>query len=1035
MKRVFEFFVDNWKFSFLMTFMVLILGLLAISQLQRETVPPVNFARVTITTIYPGASAEEVQDRVTKTIEEELRGVDGIIDVRSLSQSDRSEISIRIDIDGVSPDQTVNDIQRAVNRAASRLPSDLEELPIIQELKAKEIPVIEYALTGVSPKRERELIADRLHELIEDVAGVSGVRFVGYREREMQILLEKNKLERESIALSEIVRILKDRIKNVPVGYIRNENQLTLVRLLGKVHDPASISELIIRSNDAGRAVRIKDLGSVVDAAERPEIMVRINGEPATLLIVTKKESADTIKVVEEVNAKISAFKKNLPPGYRLITYNDEGRRIENRLDIVTFNAVIGLMAVLVVLFVFLPGKVGIASSLSLPLCALATISYMVGQNANFNVITMVAIIICLGNLVDNSVVISEHYTSLREQNVEARQAAIQAARQFAVPFTASTVTIIAAFLPMLVTTGVLGQFIRWIPIVVAFALVMSLVEALTLLPSRLQFIHPSPVRKKEKQPYFKRVESLFSGFIGFTLRHRYLTITAIVMLIVSGFLVSLKFNRFELFPAEGVEVYVGRLTAPPGTSIERMDHLAAGLSSAITRTLTPDMVDSVITQAGVSRSTVGDAGAKTGENFATIRITLKPEKAEFNDIKATLQKLRALTVPTGAASLTFEALQSGGPPVGKPLTVTARSSDYGQLKEATAWLQQELSAITGVENIDNDEESAGNEFQIRLRELEAAITQLSLDVVGLNLRTALEGVSVANLVSLGRDYSVQVSFVDRDNDTIGEVMKIRSQNPRGDLFSLSAFANYAAGTSPPVQKNYNFRRAITVTADVDPTVITSVQLNERVRQLIAGQQGRFDQLSWIFGGEDETTKASITSLAVALLLAMSGIFATLVFTFRGFASPLLILSTIPLGLVGVFYAFLIDQRPLSFFAFIGIVGLSGVVINSAIILVDYIEELRRTPTAQPLPELLVTASRARLRAVLATGLTTVVGLVPTAFGLGGYDALLVPLTLALSWGMIVGTVLSLIWIPSGYLIFNDIAHLVAAMKKRGRLS
>jgi multidrug efflux pump subunit AcrB len=249
----------------------------------------------------------------------------------------------------------------------------------------------------------------------------------------------------------------------------------------------------------------------------------------------------------------------------------------------------------------------------------------------------------------------------------------------------------------------------------------------------------------------------------------------------------------------------------------------------------------------------------------------------------------------------------------------------------------------------------------------------------------------------------------------------------------LAAVSEIAEVEGPLIRKHYEFKRAITITAEVDVTKVTSAELNQRIRAFYKQEASKYPAVTAIFGGEEESTNESLASLGFALLLALIGIFATLVFTFRSFTKPVLILSSIPLGLIGVFYSFAIDQRPLSFIAFIGVVGLTGVVINSAIILVDYIEELRRELGEQrSLQDILVLASGRRLRAVLATGLTTVVGLIPAAFSLGGYDPILVPITLALSWGMIIGTVLALIWIPVGYLVLEDIRSFLLRLFRVG---
>lgn len=1001
-----------------MTAMVLLMGLLGLGILQRETFPPVNFATVSVVTIYPGATPEDVYDRVTRIIENELRGTTGLKDVKSISQSGRSTITIRIDIDRPDAQEIVNEIQRAVTRAKSLLPAEVLDAPLVTEVKAKEIPVMELAVVGPNENRERDRYAEDLKEVFDDVRGVASVRYSGYIERELQILLDREKLQRLNVGISEVVNSTRARLKNIPAGSLETSESTTLVRLVGQSSDPKEIENLVIRSNDSGVIVRISQVGRVVDAAKRPSVLARVNGEPATLMIVTKKEEVDSISVVDALTEKMKSFESKIPKSHKLVIFNDEGARIKNRLEIVQFNAIFGLIAVLLILFVFLPGKVGIWSSASLPICALGTVALMVYLGANFNIITMIAIVICLGNLVDNSVVVSEHYTTLREKGMAAKEAAIQSAEQFWIPFTASTITIIAAFLPMLVTEGVLGQFIKWIPIVVSIALVLSLFEALTLLPARLQFLEPKKIAS-DSIPNASKIETYFGNFVSWTIQKKYLTAALMSALVTSGVFVTAIFNRFELFPADGVEYYIARFEAPPQTLIEKVDAAAAQLSNDLAKVLGDD-VESIVARSGVQQVGAGDPQAKNGDNVGFLLIRIKNDRYMNLGIEDTLAKLRSITKPQVLSKVAFETIQ-GGPPVGKPVTVTMRSTNTEELEREAKEFQQELAKIEGVRNVETDVVDAGREYSYKPNDERVAFVGLNLDLVGLNLRAAIEGIPIAQLTDRGLEYDVTVKYDSKDREDIEDVQMTRVTNSSGNQTSLNLIGQISETKAPSVIRGFDFRRSITITADINEKAISSGQANARARSILKNTMADARSTSTVFGGVDESTKDSLRSLGIALVLSIIGIFATLVFTFKSYSKPFIILSSIPLGLVGVLYSFALNQRPLSFLAFIGVVGLSGVVINSAIILVDFIEELRRDSSELGLTEILIRASKMRLRAVLATGLTTVVGLLPTAFGVGGNDPLLIPITLALSWGMIVGTILSLIWIPSAYLILEDI--------------
>ncbi|MEI7973915.1 MAG: efflux RND transporter permease subunit, partial [Bdellovibrio sp.] len=666
MSSVFRFFVDNWRFSFIVTAFIFLAGTLSLVLLKREAFPPVNFARVKISTFYPGASPEEVEDKVTRVIEDELRGIDDIDDVRSLSQSELSEIDIRVDIDIPNPKDTINEIQRAVQRASARLPADLPDDPRVVEVKAREIPILEMAVVGPNPQRLRDLWADQLQKRIEDVSGVASVRKVGYREREYQILLNPELMRERHIGVSEVNQAVANKMKNVPAGYLRGKSDIRLVRVVGRIKDLQELGSIIVRSNDAGEIVRIRDIARVLEGSEEASVLTRFNGEEATLVLTNKKADVDALKTLQKVRTELESFEKILPKELRIEVYNDEGRRIQNRLEIVNFNGLTGLVIVILVLFLFLPGKVGLTSALSLPLCILGTVILMILNGATFNIITMLALIICLGNLVDNSVVISEYYTTLRKKGVAPPDAAVQAAQQFWVPFTASTITIIAAFVPMLLTTGVFGQFIRWIPIVVAAALVVSLVEALTLLPARLQFLTARARATSRQSYFFSKFEKVFMDLVQLALRRRWITVTLLMALIVSGFVVTAVFNRFELFPAEGVEFYVIRFEGPVDQNLQSTDAIAEQLSQKVREKLDPSWVKAVVARSGLQSFGPGDPQAKTGENVGMVQVGIQPSVAQDLNINEVLKALKSIDRPPQLRAFNVEALK-GGPPVGKP--------------------------------------------------------------------------------------------------------------------------------------------------------------------------------------------------------------------------------------------------------------------------------------------------------------------------------------------------------------------------------
>ena len=1027
MKTVMAFFIDNWKLSLVLMIFTVVSGLLGLSKVRRESRPPVDFARATITTIYPGASPEEVEELVTIKIEDQIREVEGIKDVQSVSQANRSTINVRVDMDNVDTRVVMDDLQRAVQRV-NDIPSDVLDPPIFSEANAKEIPIIQMALIGSNEKRQRDLLADRLKNLLEDSKGVADVRLSGFRNREFQILLNPQSLARNYIGISEVTQAVKERVPNIPAGYLKVPGDQKMVRVTGQIDNANDLGNIIIRSNFTGQKVRVRDVAEVRDGEEDPDSLVRVNGKSATLLTVTKKAESDAIRTADGLRGQLNQFIEALPEGYEIIIYDDEAERVEDRLNIVVNNALTGLALVLIILLLFLPGSLGFMAALSLPMAVFASLAVMPSFDVNFHNITMLGLIIAIGMLVDNSVVISENYARLRLEGLDRQTAALRAVHQFWLPLLATVMTTIAAFVPMLVTKGVMGQFIMWVPIMVTIALIASLIEGFFLLPARLQMTilslekYRQKAQKGEKHTWFDSVRDRFEKFMVRAVHRKYLVFSLITALLISSVFVAVKFNRFELFPTEEVEYYYARFDSPISTTIENTDKWSGELAEQIFEKLGREQIRFIIARAGVQRVGFNDPSAKNADYVGMLTLAIPREVAAQQDPQEVLKKLRS--IPKGNfESLSFDAGRNG-PPVGNALQVAFRSNHFGKTKELVSKFKQELNEIDGVVDLKDDEIRGGPEMRIRPRYDRMASLGLTTQDVGMALRTALQG-AIADEISLnGEDFYIRVRYNDDERAKVSALASTLIRQPReGKLIPLASIVEMVEEEGPAVRKHYDYKRSITVSGGVVPAKITSVTLNSKAREILERLGKQYPEITYRFGGEDESTKESMASLRNAMLLAFFGIFVILVFLFRSFMKPIVVLSCIPLGLVGVSLAFWAHGRPLSFLAMIGVVGLAGVVVNSAIVLLSYISDLKdELKDSLPRDSILAKASAHRLRAVLVTSLTTVGGLFPTAYGVGGYDSLLVPMTLALAWGLVSGTLLTLVWVPCFFAIVEDLS-------------
>lgn len=1017
MNSLIKFFLDNHKLTIILSIMFVIFGVMGLFSLNAESFPTVNFASVTIETRYDGATAEDIRTKITKPIEDKVREVSGLKDVRSVSKSGFSSIFVRVDMDNEDEDEVLDELQKAVD-SVSDLPEDLLDDPVYTELNSEEFPAMEIAITGPNENRERDLLADHLKEELEDSKKVKDVRLVGWTKRQFNIRLDQEKMSRLHIGLEEVLQKIRRRNVDIPGGELKNQGSKTLIRVEGKVQSAQELENVVIRSNFSGINIQLKDIAQVEDGAEDPAVLSSFNGEPAVFLVVNKKGGADTIALVDEVNEVVNRFKQQYKENFEIVVYNNEALKVRKKLDILSSNALSGLALVVIFLFIFLPGKVGIVASLSLPLAVMATIGFMPVFGMNLDAITILALVIALGMMVDNSVVISENFVRLKnDEGLSAYEAALQSVRQLWLPITCTALTTVAAFMPMLVTKGIMGQFIKWIPIVVCMALMLSLLEGFFLLPMRLRFAGKGKVDSAEQnKDWFHKFIEKFEIMMEVLVRRRIAVFFGFMVIIFGSLTLMIFGNKFILFPAEQTEIYVARVEMPRGTTLEKTEKALENLVTDIRAEL-GDWHKHVTARAGISKMGPSDAKGGTGDIQGLVLIYAS-DFAKYNiDDPVYLEKLRSVSLPE-ADSLTYEA-QVNGPPVGDAISATFRSNNVEELDAMISEVEKRLSETPGVRDLSVDDILGEQEVKVLIDYARADQLGLSVDSIGNAIRTALSGTMASQVTLNNKEVDLNVRYQDRYRRGQPDISGIHVMDPRGNLVPVSKVAKTELTSGQFEIKRFDFKRSKTLSGGVDESVITSQEANAKLMAIYEELFPKHPEVSLVFGGQAESTKESMQSLAQAGLLAMMGIFGLLVFLFRSYLRPIIIMSTIPLGLIGFSVAFFFHDRPISFMALIGIIGLAGIIVNSGIVLISFIEQLKEEGKME-LDQILVKASGMRLRAVLVTSLTTISGLLPTAYGIGGSDSMLVPMTLAMAWGLTSGTILTLVWVPCAYALLED---------------
>lgn len=1012
-EKILGFFVRSQLLVWLIVIGTFAGGLVSLASLQREAYPRVNFHAAEIRTIFPGAAPADVEERVTIPLEEEIREVEGLKRVRSISRHSVSEIVVEVDLNESNPDRVLDEVRRALDRVTD-LPAEVVDRPVFNERKTGSIPVLEVSLYGAASERELAEVAEFYENELEKVKGVARVNIFGERDHEWRILVNPGRMRANSLSLMDVSNALAGRNVNIPGGAIESETARN-IRTTGEFSDIAELNALPVRSNETGGMTRLGSIARFEEAFERPEMLARTNGQRALNLDIVKRERADIVRTTDAVLARIEELRKIRP--IQAIVVNDEAQQTRRRLDVVTSNAVMGFIIVVAMLMAFLNFRTALITSLSLPLVILGTMLVFPIYDVTFNMISMMGLIIALGMLVDNSIVIAENVHRYREQGLAPFDAAVKGASELVTPIIGSFLTTIAAFLPMIFMSGIMGRFIWQIPFLVIVSLTVSLLESFFLLPARLARYAESPRGPAPPARFrrwldeaFERLTVGFSNFVARLVARPFLALggMTVVLIIAMG---AMSQMRFSLFPKEEVEQFLIKAEFDPSLRVEQtMERMNA--IEGLVRKLPPAELITYTVKGGLQQQNAGDPLARFGEHLAMVQVFLTPEatreRTARDIIDALEPEIRRQT--PGLKMLYIEELVPS-PPIGAAITVAVEGPDYAKLQQISAEIREYLSSLEGVKNIADDYKTGREEVVVRLNEERAAQAGVSDSMAALMVRTAFEGFEASTLRRGRNEVTLRVLYDDEFRASAESLRAIEIPNRAGLYTTLGSISTLESSSGPESLSHFDFERAVTITADVDEKRLTSSDANRMIFEKFADISERYPGYALRARGEQEETLESMASLARAGLAAFFAIFAIIALTFNSPLRAFIIMATIPLGLIGIVAGFLISGKALSFLALIGIIGLAGVQVNAGIMLVEFIDQHRQSGLSPA--EALVEAARQRFRPILLTSLTTMGGLFPTAYSLGGSDPVLIPMTLALAWGLASGTFGSLTFIPT----------------------
>ncbi|MBN2041058.1 MAG: efflux RND transporter permease subunit [Spirochaetes bacterium] len=1039
MKKIISFLSEQKLFVNLVVFLTIVLGLSTVFNMNREAAPQVNFDMVTIKTIYPGASPSEVEKLVTIPIEKKLREIDWIDKVRSYNIENASVIVVYIEMSNPDIPQTVQDIKDTVE-LVDGLPEGAQK-PIVEELKLDKTPVMNVAVYGkdenVSYKDLYET-ADRLEDYLYEIEGVAEVEDYGLLDREYLVEVDIQKLINSRIGLNYVLYKLQQMNIDLPGGELRIGDKEYLLKTKNQYRNTKDIENTAIWSNDLGYVTRIRDItvhGKVKDTFKEPGTYERVNQNNAIVFTVNKKRSADEIRTADRIYEKLKEFTHD--DNIEIKTFNDTSDLTREQIESVLVNALTGFILLAAILYVLLGTRMASVVMIGFPL------SFMIGfiglniAGLTINVVSLFGMVMVLGMIVDFGIVVTENTHRYLELGYKLKEAIQAGTSEVALPLIVTFLCLVSAFTPLAMLTGIFGKFTKAIPVVVLVCLAASLVTALFIMPTHLNIFAREPKKKKTKEELKEIEEGYETGLFGkfqhkyrslleHAIKHRYVTLVFLLILLFGSLsLVGSGKVGFEFMSDGGEDEIEIRTYMPQGTNLNANLREMKKIEKIISDTVREDEFSALRIRIGVEDFGILDPQPGEGSHKSTVLLFLTTEKKRERTAWEIVKAIRQ-SVDDARKKGIFDDkmiirtdLGSGGPPVGKPVNVEIRGDDFDVLQKIAKEYDGYLKTVEGVYDIKIDTEPGKLEYRYTIDEVMAARTGLSSYDAAIILNASYEG-AVATKVQQGEDQvGIRVRFPEKERTRKSSLNKVMVANQNGGLIPLNKIATVDKEYGTAFINRLNYKKLVQVQGEVNTKVITSIEVNKMLAEKFKDIEYRYPEYSISYGGEQEDTNKSMSDLGNLFLIALVIIYIIIAAYFGSLMLPLVVMIAIPFSLVGVILAVFVHGQSLSFMSMLGIFSLAGVIVSNTLVLVKFINGLRNK--GLPLKEALIEGGVMRLRPVLLTSGTTVLGLFPTIYGLGGMNYFVAPLALSFGYGLIFATIITLVLVPTFYYISEDI--------------
>jgi len=1042
MKAIISWFAENHVAANLLMLFIIAAGVITALTIKLEVMPEATLDKIAITVEYPGASPSEVEEGVIRKIEDEVAGLAGIKRIDSTAKEGYGIVTIEV-VKGWDIKKLLDEVKAEVDRI-NTFPEEAED-PVVREITRK-TQVIDVAIYGNVPEGTLKELAEQIRDDITNLPGVTQAEVYGVRNPEVQIEIPERTLREYGLTLAQVSEIVRRASLDLPAGRIKEQGRELLVRTKGRKYHAPEFRNIVVISRPDGSRVTLGQIAKVKDGFEDRDLRTRFQGKPAAIILVYRVAEQSALKVAAAVKSYVDRIRPTLPAGVSIDLYQDRSEILWSRIRLLLKNMSIGLALVGILLGLFLNLKLAFWVALGIPISFAAGLMCFPQLDVSINMISLFAFIMVLGIVVDDAIVIGENVFRKRQRLEDPLRASIEGTLEVGRPVIFSVLTTVAAFWPLLLGSGIMGKFMRNIPIVVIIVLLGSLTEALLILPAHLarsKFNAGGNANKTRKEIISKALNWVISEpyrkILNYCLRWRYASAAvALTLLLLATGLWTGRIIKFTLFPKVESDVLMCNLTMPAGTPLTKTQQMVKYLEDSAILALgeaekerpkgSPPLLRYMASLIGAQMAGHGPraGSADTGGNLAQIFIQLLGE--DQRKISATkllnLWRKKAGPIPE-AESLTFRA-EFFSP--GNPIEVHLSLDDEQMLKRAVEDLKRELREYPGVYDINDSFIPGKKEIRIKLRP-QGRDLGFNLKDLAQQVRFAFYGAEAMRFEREEDEVKVMVRYPEEQRSLESTLMHMRLRSPTGHEvpFSEVAQINIARGYSS-IERAQR-RRVIKVTADVDEEVANAHEIRSYLQgEFLPTLKNLYPGLRYSTEGAGKEEHESLSDVINGFLIALLAIYALLAIPLRSFSQPFVIMLAVPFSLVGAVVGHLVMGLNLSLLSLFGMVGLAGVAVNDSLVLVDAINRLRSE--GRSLWEAVVMAGSLRFRPIVLTSVTTFAGLMPLILEKSFQAKFLIPMAVSLGFGVLFATGVTLIVIPCGYLILNDIKGLVRVKEK-----